>query len=340
MRFVEYTPQHFDALQRAVTKINPIMSLAHRPFVDYYYADNKWCRLDLILSEDGSVVATLGSERMTFRSASNEITIGMSSNFHSLLPGLGGYLWLRWQQSLPHVLVFGGSEDTHRMIRSQSWTYFTGVRIYRLNKNYQVFPGESSLRVLAKMVLRKVKRAKISEFAHRISGEEVANLTIREETTFTEDLLPKSSPFTFRFAPTVQHLAWRYNTRLSFIHYRLFRILQGATSIGYVILNDSPSQIIVAQSDGEHPSAIAYGTLLSLLHVGRHDQEPRSVLLSSSHKAMQNIFERFGFRAETEDRKFAIWSAQKHFSFPCSTSNWLINFDLGDNGLRAPFLDQ
>jgi len=340
LRVVEYTPDQFEALRRATNQIGSLSSLAHRPFVDYYYSGNNWCRLHLVLADDGSVVATLGIDRMTFQNSSRAFTIGFGSNFNSRLPGSGGYLWTKWMRSCPYVLVFGGSEDTHRIVRSQKWTYFCGVKIYVLNRNYDPYPGESWWRALAKSVLRRTARSKVSKYARLISPQAIEGLSVSEESAYTGDLLPRRSPFSFRFASSLEYLEWRYNMKLSFVRYRLFRILMSGTSIGYVILNASPDKIIVAQCDGEDPAALAHGVLLSILKVGGDDDQPRTVLLSSSHPTMQNIYERFGFRAEPEERPFAIGSALGAIDLAADTSNWLINFDWGDNGLRVPFLDQ
>lgn len=58
-------------------------------------------------------------------------------------------------------------------------------------------------------------------------------------------MLPGHSPFTFRFAPRVEYLNWRYNLSLSFVRYRLFRILAGARSIGYIILASGTSNWLI-----------------------------------------------------------------------------------------------
>jgi hypothetical protein len=340
LRIVEYIPEQFEILRRAANQIGPKSSLAHRAFVDYYYTGNEWCHLDLVLGDDGCVVGTFGTDRMTFQAFSREMTFGLGSNFHSRLPGSGGYLWMKWLKSFPYVFVFGGSEDTHRICRSQGWTYFSGVKIYLLNKPYEPLPGEAWWRKLAKSVLRRTARSKLAKFTGRISSQAFQGLTIREENAYTEDLLPRHSPFTFRFSPSVEYLAWRYNTTLSFVRYRLFRILQRGAGIGYVILNESPDRIIVAQCDGKDPAALARGVLLSILEVGHKDTKPRAVLLSSSHAIMQKIYEQFGFRAEPEERPFAIKSSRGSLDLGTDTSNWLINFDWGDNGLRVPFLNQ
>jgi len=98
-------------------------------------------------------------------------------------------------------------------------------------------------------------------------------------------------------------------------------------------LSDFPDRIVVAQSDGDDPSGLAYGTLLSILEVARDDRKPRKVLLLSSHRQMQTLYEHFGFRPEQTDFFFALSSLRQRIEIPLSTSSWLINYDWCDQGL-------
>jgi hypothetical protein len=53
---------------------------------------------------------------------------------------------------------------------------------------------------------------------------------------------------------------------------------------------------------------------------------------------MQQIFEDFGFhRASGKDLPFAFRTRPPNVDVTCGTANWLVNFDWGDNGMRAPF---
>lgn len=340
MRLVDYSPQYFEALRNVSARVGLNSSLTHRPFVDYYYADNEWCKLHLLLASDDTVISMLGVDHMRFAYASREFTIGFGSNFYSLQPGAGTYLFFYWLKSCPIGLVFGGSDETHRILRKQGWTYFIGIKSYVLNKPYQPYPGDSWLKASAKTVLSHTRRARNSKYASRIPPEVLADISVSEEQAYTDDLLPRQSPFMLRFAPSLQYLRWRYNTALSFVCYRLFRVLSRGKTIGYVILNESPKQVIVAHCDGEDAAALAYGVLLSILQITTGDKEARTVSLISSHAIMQQIYERFGFRAERTGRPFALGTLGPPIDLVSDTSNWLINFDWGDNGLRAPFRDQ
>jgi hypothetical protein len=336
VRLAEYTPDRFASLKQFADRIPGRLNLTHRPFVDYYYTGNPWCRLFLALAPDGSVQGTIGVDEMCFASGTREMRIGFGSNYYSLQPGAGGYLYVQWMKQCPYGIVFGGSDDTHRILEKQRWTYFHGVRDMYLNRKFNVYPGEAFWRVAAKAILRRTHRRRLLQFRSRIPPE-AAGISVSEEADFSVDMLPAQSPFTFRFAPTVAYLRWRYNTRLEFVRYRLFRITSEGKSLGYVILNESPDRIYVAQCDGVNASILAYGVLRSILEAGKSDEKPRMVQLNSSHSEMCRIFETFGFHSEPRECRFALGALRESVDVPPDTSNWLINLDWGDNGLRPPF---
>jgi hypothetical protein len=340
VRVVEYTPDLFDTLAPIAKHAGPHANLAHRPFVDYYYASKDWCRLFMILAEDRTAIATIGLEQMPFEYDSEKMTVGCGSNFHSLRSGLGSFLFLYWCRRSPVSLAFRGSEDTREIIRRYNWHFFAGIRNYVLNKPYVASPGEAVWRSSGKWVLRHARRRKrISDHSQRIRTNIPLGLSVREEQDYTLDLLPSPSPFRLRFAPSPDYLNWRYNTRLSFVRYRLFRILRDEETVGYVILNDAPQRILVAQCDGEDAETLAYGVLLSILHVGREDTEPRTVRLVSTHPLMQTIYERFGFKRDGPDWPFSLGSRDQQVRLDPDTSTWLVNLDWGDNGLLDDFLE-
>jgi hypothetical protein len=208
-----------------------------------------------------------------------------------------------------------------------------------LNKPYRPRPGEPSWRVAAKWVLRHTRgNRSIADRAART--EFPAGLSVREERDYAADLLPTRSAFRFRFAPSAEYLSWRYNTRLSFVRYRLFRILENEKTVAYVVLNDSPDLLLVAQCDGQDPVVLAYGVLLSIVRASDEDTQHRPVCLVSSHPQMQKIYERFGFRRDGPDQTFALNAIERNGNVDSNTANWLVNLDWGDNGLLGPFLDQ
>jgi hypothetical protein len=340
LKIIEYSPDCYDALRRAVEPIKQESALTHRSFVDYYYTSQEWCKLLLALDKNDNIVGTLGIDRMRFESESGEMTLGFSSNYNSFLPGVGSFLFLRRLKDCPLGLVFWTTEDTQKVIRSLGWKYFPDIRRYYLNHPYPEFPNEPLWRKFAKGVLRRLPRKKVGDYASKLQVALDAGVSVKPETSFSSDLLPENSPFGFRFTPDPQYLNWRYNTGLSFVRYRLFRIMIGQESAGYVVINDMPDRLVVAQCDGPDPVTLAYGVMSSIVESGKHDRHPRTVMLTSSHPRMQEIYRQFGFRASTSDECFAIGGYKQDVPLGSDTSTWLVNFDWGNNELQGPFLDQ
>lgn len=332
MQIVEYTPEHFDLLHAAALQMAS-RNLKHRGFVNHYYASVSWCRLYLLMAAQGGVAGVLGLERMPFRYGARDMTVGFGTNYYSMESGAGGFLFMHWLKSCDVGISFGGSQDAHRLIRSQRWPYFEGVGVYLLNKAYEVYPGQPAWKRAAKWIGRRMRRP-IASYSNNIPPQIRSRISVKEEIAYTADLLPRNSPFEFRFAPSADYLAWRYDTRLPFVRYRLFRILLGNKTAGYVILNEGPDCILVAQCDGEDPESLAWGVILGLLEIANTDKGSRKVKLTCCNPVMQQIYTSFGFKAEPV-HPFALGSLRRGMApLPGSdTSNWLINFDWGDNGL-------
>jgi hypothetical protein len=343
MPIVEYTPKLFGDVSEMVSQVPGPMNLAHRPFVDYYYATREWSKLYLYYSDSGKVLGTLGRELAPFEYNSRDLTIRIASNWYSLQRGVGGELYQYSSQSNPDSigLMFSGSQKTLAILRHHKWVFMPGIRGYFLNNRYAGYSGETRWRSGAKSLLRRVAGRRISSFAPRIPSQIFAEITVCEEDSYTPDLLPSRSPFLFRFAPGAEYLNWRYNLSLPFIRYRLFRVIAGSGTAGYVILSDSQEKIILAQCDAEDATVLAYGVLLSILEVGRKDTQPRTVFLTCSHSEMKKIFQAFGFREQPGgDLPFAFRTQPPQVDLSPGTSNWLVNFDWGDNGVRQPFCDR
>jgi hypothetical protein len=343
MHIVEYAPSRFDDLKEMVRQVSAPLNLAHRPFMDYYYATSDHCKLYLCFSEAGKIVGTLGRELLRFVHNSQELTIRIASNWYSLQRGVGGELYRYSAQVNPNSfgLMFSGSQDTLNILRHHKWIFVPGIRGYFLNNPCGMYAEDPWWRKIPKSVIRRSTRKSIPSFASCLPARVAAEIAVREEKEYSDSLLPSRSPFAFRFAPTAEYLSWRYNLSLSFVRYRLFRLIVRSENAGYIILSDWPHQIIVAQCDGEDPSALAYGILLSILEVGRNDPGPRTVFLACCHPDMKKIFRKFGFwRQLGGDLPFAFRTQPPGLDLAGGTSNWLVNFDWGDNGLRPPFLDQ
>jgi hypothetical protein len=341
VRLVEYTPDDFPALLRAAEQTPLASSRRHKPFVDHYYATHPGCRLYLVKDDEGEIAGTLGVDKMPVRYGDRDLFLGSGTNFHSLQKGAGGLLFLQWMRLSPMGFVFGGSADVHRIISARKWTYFPGVKIFQLNSPPLFLPDEPKWRKAAKVARQLIQPPRRPEsLLKRLPPGDLKGLTVVEEHAYTDDLLPTRSPFVFRLNPDVAYLAWRYGLGLSFVRYRLFRILKNGVTAGYVIINDHPQRLMVAQVDGDDPQTLALGILLSLVEVTRSDAHPHEVSLSSSHPAMQAIFTQFGFRGSKTDRPFILGTMRGGVDFSTDTSGWLVNRDWADDGLRAPFLDQ
>src|SRR5262249_52088042 len=146
------------------------------------------------------------------------------TNYHSLQPGAGGFLYRQWLKNCQLAISLGGSEDAHRILKNQKWPYFDGVKRLCLNKAYEAYPGDPPLKRGAKWLARYTMRQVIGKYASRIPGSVRNRIQVREETAYCDDLLPEKSPFEFRFAPGADYLNWRYRLGMPFIRYRLFRI--------------------------------------------------------------------------------------------------------------------
>src|SRR5262249_17814557 len=153
------------------------------------------------LSRDDAVLGVLGIERMPFRYGAQEFTVGFGTNYYSLEPGAGGFLFLHWMKSCDGVISFGGSPHAHQIIRSQNWSYFDGVSYYLLNKAYKPYPGQPAWKRAAKWVARQSTRRTVPEYSRNVPASIAGTVSIREESDYGDDLLPAVSPFEFRFSP-------------------------------------------------------------------------------------------------------------------------------------------
>lgn len=340
MHVEPYRPELFDELARAARGFEQGNSLVHRPFVDAYYTAQPWCQLFLARDSEGVVLATQGVEMMPFTIDGRHEVLGFGSNFYSSRPGIGALLFLRCLESCPTAIVFGGSESSHAIMRRRGWRYFEGPRTYVLNHSYDVATGEPSWRRLAKWGMRLAFRRRLATFVRRVPTAVQRRLWVREEEDYSSDMLPSTSRFRLRFTPTVEYLRWRYNLHLDMIRYRLFRILAQDRTVGYVVLSDAPDQLVIAHADGEDPTDLAYGMILSVLGAAEGDSLPRSVLAVTANPAMQRVLELVGFRASRQKRPLAMGGQGAALANIPDPADWLVSFGWGDNGLRMPFRDR
>ena len=156
-----------------------------------------------------------------------------------LQPGIGGQLAKFSARSNPGAvgMMFTGSRDTVSILHHYDWIFVSGIKEYCINANALACSRESAWKRRARKTSALAKTSFKTD--SNFPADTIAGVAIREEHAFAQDLLPRSSPFTFRLNPSVEYLAWRYGLSLSFVRYRLFRITARGVSIGYVILTNA-----------------------------------------------------------------------------------------------------
>jgi hypothetical protein len=342
-RLVRYTADCFDRLRVFAGQLDHEVSLVHKPFVDHYYTNNQWCDLYLLLDKAETIVGTVGIERMPFVINDRAFTLGNGSNFFVLSKGIGHgkRLFTKWLECCDCGVVFGGTEDTLRILRKQQWDFFTGARVYHLNESVKAHSDEPGWRTAARKLRALATRTNIVARTERLPAIERLKLSAVAEREYSDEMQNFESSFDLRFVPSKDYLAWRYGAGLSFSRYRIFSLrIGGDQVVGLVILNETADSITVSHCDGIDPEIVAYGVLLSLSAVAREKRKNFHVRLAACHGEMLSIYTAFGFRPSFADRPLAIGALGNPPNIVADTSKWLINFDWGDNCLRVPFLDQ
>ena len=339
MRIVNYDSNDGSLLNRLARHLPAHHGLRCRSFVDYYYATSDACRLHLMLDDADDIMGVVGLEQMNFATPDGDITLGFGSNFHAFQSGSGGLLFLHWLKQCRFGIVFGGNDHTQRIIEHQKWTRYSGVSIYQINHAYAEVPGEAIWRKAAKQLLRhSPMKTNVGQRAVEIAPESSAKVRAIPETKFDAEMLPASSEFSVRFAPSVEHLNWRYATDLDFVRYHIFRLEQSGRSIGYVVLNEQKHRVLVAQCDAPNAAQLTRGIFAALAQTCVGPKSQCGVVLATSNLSMKRMFESFGFKKHPAGRSLAIGGIGRRPKWEADTSTWLVNYDWGDNGLRAPFL--
>jgi len=345
MRIAKYQAGDTALLKSFAHRLCTYHSLRYPAFVDYYYARSPWCELLTLTGDSGEVAGVLGVERMEFAAGDRRMTLGFGSNFAAFESGAGGLLFLHWLKSCDFGLVFGGSPDTHRILRQQNWTWYPSIRVLRINRTYELRPDAAWWKRFAGAILRSIlPGTDLAERIRRARADGAPGVAVTEQQRFSPEMLPKQTAFAFRFAPGVEYLNWRYNTELPLVRYRVFRIDTGSDTGngpgGYVVVNQQPRRLVIAQCDGEDPLVLTQGILAALETICREDRVRREVFLTSSHAEMLDAFRSLGFRDGKREYPFAVGSLRHAPAMPQDTGKWLVSFDWGDNGLRAPFPGQ
>ncbi|MBC8291438.1 MAG: hypothetical protein H8E37_14145 [Planctomycetes bacterium] len=107
-----------------------------------------------------------------------------------------------------------------------------------------------------------------------------------------------------------------------------------------MLLNDHAARPSVPQCDAPDRWVLAQGIFAALAQVCSGRRASCGVVLTSSCEIMRPALEKFGFRRRENLRPLVIGGLGRQPEFGSYTGNWLVNFDWGDNGLRAPFLGQ
>ncbi|WP_130471371.1 hypothetical protein [Candidatus Magnetaquicoccus inordinatus] len=340
MEFIRYTPSHYELLLQRRDDPHFPQAFHHREFVDWYYTSSGHCHLALFL-EKGELAGCIGVELMRFESAGRPLQVAASNNHVAFLPGIGGLQLLYWMRAAPYSMVFGGSQETHAILRQHRWHYFPPVPILLANRKWTYHGHPWHWRNLVKRGVALLwPPGHLAEERSAIRRQGGESLQVREVSRLEAEMLPRVSPFHFRLAPSVDYLRWRYDTTLRFVHYRLFCISNGLEQVGYVIVQESQERILVSQCDGNDVLLLSCGILLALADLTEHDRHPREMQLSCCHPEMQRIFLLFGFHNSFHPRPFVMGAQRGELPMAHNTRHWLVNFDWNDNGLRPPFSDR
>jgi len=336
-----YEPHEFADLLAFSSQLPFETTLIHERFVNYYYTTSNFCYLYTLRNQKKDIIGSVGIEKMQFQYRDKPIILANGSNLNVITKG-GGHgkiLFTKWLEEGDFGIVFGGSPDTHNILQKQEWDYFDGANLMYYNKPVKIYVTDPVWKRAIVNILRLIPGPSLNSSINKISHTFPEFNKLRTiECDYSDIELPNKSPFDFHFNPSKEYLKWRYNTHLDFVNYRLFRIEDfNGMQVGYVIINLKPGIAMVAHVDGTDPKKLALGTI-KCLECLRDIIENSIVFLASSHIKMQKIFFRFGFKLSRLDRKLAIGAIKKPTNIDQNTSNWIINFDWGDNGLRLPFL--
>lgn len=331
--------------RRLARLLEPYHGLRYAEFVDYFYVDSPTCRLNLLVNDADEVLGVLGHEVVPFEVPGRSIKLGFGSNFRAFQSGAGGILFLNWLKQCHYGLIFGGSPDTHRLLDPRRWTTYPGVGQFELNSPFAENPSDVWWKAFAKTLLNwSPTRRRVDRLPEIIpsSAESIgtARVTVVEERDFSNDMLPRESPFSFRFTPDATYLNWRYNTRLEFVRYRAFRILRDGVSAGYVVLNEQRQRVLVAQADADDVLTLARGIIAAVVSSSTGARRRQGVIITAAHAALRAVLTQLGFQERLNARPFVVGSLLRKPDWSEDSSDWLVNFDWCDNGLRPPFLGQ
>ena len=342
MKIVEYAPEYAQRLRQALANTDFEAPLLRRDaYVHHFFLGEPRCRLYLLLSDDGEVMATLGSERVRIGIDGVAYEAAVLSNTYSMREGAFPFLYLHWIKSCEVGILFPGNALMRTMLKKQKrWQSVPGLKTYWLNWNYPPVPDEPLWKALLRPVARRLMCVDQEAFARRIARDTAGQLSVTEERRFSEDMVEPRHGFGFRLDSDVSHLNWRFRTDLDYVRYRIFRITNSTQTAGYVVLAEWPHCVVVSHCDGDDPEQLALGVLLAIATLNRGEHRYRTALLTSMHETMQSTFGRFGFRPDGREAPFAVAALGNRTITFKPGSHWLVNMDLGDSGTMAGMVPQ
>lgn len=337
MRLIEYTPKWFDRLESAVEKMGRGKALGVREFVDHYYAGNPWGKLWLAIDDQSEEIAgTVGIEFIPFECSGEILPVGFGSNFHTLLEGCGGLLFLKWTRSTRHNMSYNSSDQARALTDAQKWQSLNGVTSLQYNSPPERGSDSRSLiRSLKRLIKRTVlRRPSLSRILPKFQPREFPHSRVAVEPfeSWSSDRLDFDSPFDFRVAPEIAYFEWRFPFQWSGFRYAHFSIVRDGTVCGLIILHICDDQVLVVHADGSDERTIAEGILLALSKT----DGPAVYYLATSLPEVARLCEAVGFRRNSEESRL-FFSPR----FPLEKiRSPLINFGLGDNDLRLEYLSR
>lgn len=333
MKVVEYTEAFSDRLDAAIAKADFDVPLLSRPqYVRHMFLRDPHSRLQLLLSTEGAVVATLGSEYVRMQSGSRSLAVAILSNTYSFEPGAVTFLLHRWMKTCEIGILFPGNLQMRQLIaRQKRWVQISGLRTLWLNWDYPVFAHDPLWKRLAKPVISRATRVDAGAFGSLVSRGARGAITVRNEDRIPEDLPRWDGGFGLKLSEGADYLNWRFDTALDYVRYRLFSVWVAGSRCGAVVLAEWPHCVVVSYCDGDDPDDLAGGVLLAIAEVNQGEHRYRKVLLSAIHARMRQAFERAGFRPDPVETPFYMASFGDQ-SVPESEGDWLLNLEFGDAG--------
>lgn len=336
MKIVEYSTAFTSALGTALAQSSVGAELLRTPsFVEHYFLGNGSARLNLLMSDQGEVCATLGSERVRVEIAGEPLEVSILSNTFAFQPGAFPLLMMQWMRGCSTGMVFPGNALLLDMVAGQKrWTGVPGLRIHWLNWSHPSHRGDSLLKRLAKPLLRRLTRIDAIALGRRVAADTNGRLVLEEVDKVDDEMAACRGPFTLRLAETAPYYNWRFSTHLPYVKYRVFKIVRAGKVSGFVILADWKKSVVVAHCDGFDVEDVALAVLQSIAIVNDGAHRFRKVLLSTMHNRMQSIYQAYGFRPEPKETPFFI-ARFKGEALPAAYPEGLVNLDFWDGGVTV-----